>query len=179
MGRAFDTITDQMRSFIADQHVFFVGTAPQNDGNVNLSPKGYDAFRIIDANTVCYLDLTGSGAETIAHIRENGRITFMFCGFEGKPNIVRLYGTGTVVREGDTDWATLSALFPDAPGTRSIISANIHRTSNSCGYAVPFMDFVDDRQQLNNHWEDKTPGDMTEYWAKKNATSIDGLPALP
>jgi hypothetical protein len=178
MGRAFDTITDQMRSFIAEQHMFFVGTAPQSDGNVNLSPKGYDAFRIIDERTVCYLDLTGSGAETIAHIRENGRITFMFCAFTGKPNIVRLYGTGSVVRKGDAEWANLSTLFPDAPGTRSIITTDIHRTSTACGYSVPFMDFVDDRQRLNKHWEDKTPDDMTAYWAKKNGTSIDGLPAV-
>ena len=179
MGRAFDTITDQMRSFIAEQHMFFVGTAPASNGNVNLSPKGYDAFRIIDERRVCYLDLTGSGAETIAHVRENGRITFMFCAFNGKPNIVRLYGTGNVVREGDADWESLSALFPEAAGTRSIITADIHRTSTACGYSVPFMDFVEDRQRLNEYWEDKTPDDMTAYWATKNATSIDGLPAVP
>ena len=101
MGRAFDTITPQMRDFIERQHMFFVATAPANGGRVNMSPKGYDAFRILGDNRVCYLDLTGSGAETIAHVRDNGRITFMFCAFEGKPNICRLYGSGRVVREGD------------------------------------------------------------------------------
>ena len=169
MGRAFDTITP---------HMFFVATAPTSNGRVNLSPKGYDAFRILDDNRVCYLDLTGSGAETIAHLRENGRITFMFCAFEGKPNICRLYGTGRVLRSGDDEFADLQRLFGPHDGTRAIIVADIDRTSNACGFSVPFMDFVEERETLNNHWDGKASDEMAEYWAKKNATSIDGLPAV-
>jgi hypothetical protein len=178
MGRAFDTITPQMREFIERQHMFFVATAPTSNGRVNLSPKGYDAFRILDDNRVCYLDLTGSGAETIAHLRENGRITFMFCAFEGKPNICRLYGTGRVLRSGDDEFADLQRLFGPHDGTRAIIVADIDRTSNACGFSVPFMDFVEERETLNNHWDGKASDEMAEYWAKKNATSIDGLPAV-
>ncbi len=178
MGRAFETITDQMRSFVAEQHLFFVATAPSTGGHVNLSPKGYDSFHILDDNRVCYLDLTGSGAETIAHVRENGRITFMFCAFTGKPNIVRFYGQGEVVRPGDEQWDELHALFDHVAGTRSIIVADVDRTSTACGYAVPFMDYVEDRERLVEHWTDKTPDDMDEYWEKKNSASIDGLPAV-
>ena len=178
MGRSYETITESMRSFIDEQHMFFVATAPTIDGHVNLSPKGYDAFRILDANRVCYLDMTGSGAETISHIRENGRITFMFCAFIGKPNIVRLYGKGRVVRPDDDDWDSLRAHFGDAPGVRSIIVVDIDRTSNSCGFSVPFMDFVEDRPRLAEYWTNKSEGDLADWWTTKNATSIDGLPAL-
>jgi len=178
MGTAFDTITDAMQTFIARQHMFFVGTAPADGGRVNLSPKGYDAFRVLGPNQVCYLDLTGSGAETIAHVRENGRITFMFCAFDGKPNIVRLYGTARVITRRDPKFADAASLFPDHPGTRAIIVADIDRTSNSCGYSVPFMDFVEDRERLNDHWAEKSPDDLDAYWAKKNSASIDGLPAM-
>ena len=178
MGRAFDSITDQMRAFIERQHVFFVATAPDEGGHVNLSPKGYDSLRILGENRVAYLDLTGSGAETIAHVRQNGRITFMFCAFEGKPNIVRLYGAGRYVRPGDPEFDELIAGFGPYNGARSIVVADIDRTSTSCGYSVPFMDYVDERQRLDQHWEGKSETDLDEYWAKKNAASIDGLPAL-
>ncbi len=178
MGRAFDSITPPMREFIERQHLFFVATAPTNGGRVNVSPKGYDAFRILGDNRVCYLDITGSGAETIAHVRENGRITFMFCAFEGKPNICRLYGTATVLRPGDEGHDELRALFDDHDGVRSVIVADIDRTSNSCGFSVPFMDFVEDRPTLANHWEGKDDDTMTDYWTKKNTVSIDGLPAV-
>lgn len=178
MGRAFDSITPQMREFIEQQHMFFVATAPTDGGRVNVSPKGYDAFRILDDHTVCYLDLTGSGAETIAHVRDNGRITFMFCAFEGKPNICRLYGTARVVRAGDAGFDDLRSGFDDAAGVRSIIVADIDRTSNSCGFSVPFMDFVEHRPTLARHWEGKDDEELADYWAKKNETSIDGLPAV-
>ncbi len=184
MGRAFNSINEAMHAFIDRQHVFFVATAPRYGGHVNLSPKGYDSFRILGPNRVAYLDLTGSGTETIAHVSENGRITFMFCAFDGKPNIVRLYGTGTVVRPGDNDWDDLRALFVGSPAesdgaVRSIISAEIDRTSNSCGYSVPLMDFVDDRTRLIEWADDKSDADLAAYWREKNATSIDGLPAIP
>ena len=178
MGRAFESITDQMRAFADEQHVFFVSTAPSEGGHINMSPKGYDSFRILDDHRVCYLDLTGSGAETIAHIRDNGRITFMFCAFTGKPNIVRFYGQRAVVRPGDDEWDELRSLFGDVPGVRSIITANIDRTSTACGYAVPFMDYVEDRDRLAEHWSSKSDDELDEYWANKNATSIDGLPAV-
>lgn len=178
MGRAFDTITPPMRDFIERQHMFFVATAPTSGGRVNMSPKGYDAFRILDDNRICYLDLTGSGAETIAHLRENGRLTIMFCAFEGKPNIVRLYGTARAVRAGDEEFDALRGLFVEHPGVRSIIVADIDRTSNSCGFSVPFMDFVEDRQTLAEYWDDKDQGEITAYQIKNNTSSIDGLPAI-
>ena len=171
MAEQFPALNAEHQTFIEQQHMFFVATAPTDGGRVNVSPKGYDAFRILDDHTVCYLDLTGSGAETIAHVRDNGRITFMFCAFEGKPNICRLYGTARVVRAGD-------AGFDDAAGVRSIIVADIDRTSNSCGFSVPFMDFVEDRPTLARHWEGKDDEELADYWAKKNETSIDGLPAV-
>ena len=183
MGRAFDSITDPMRAFIERQHVFFVATAPNEGGHVNLSPKGYDSFRVLDEHRVAFLDLTGSGAETIAHVRENGRITFMFCAFEGKPNITRLYGTGTVHQVGDNGFDELLALFDGSRAEtdgaiRSIITAEVHRTSNSCGYAVPFMDYVSERDRLLDWADDKSDADLVDYWTKKNQTSIDGLPAV-
>lgn len=182
MGRSFDTITEPMLAFIEGQHVFFVATAPSHGGRVNLSPKGYDSFRVIDDRHVAYLDLTGSGAETIAHVRENGRITFMFCAFDGKPNIVRLYGHGTVLRPGDDGWDEMIGRFDGSPATggavRSVIVADIDRTSNSCGYAVPFMEFTADRPQLIGWADGKDDDDVREYWSTKNARSIDGLPAL-
>lgn len=178
MGRAFDSITDQMRSFVEQQHVFFVSTAPSTDGRVNVSPKGYDSFRILDDHRVCYLDITGSGSETIAHIRDNGRITFMFCAFTGKPNIVRFYGQGAVVWPNDDEWQALRGLFDDQPGVRAIITADIDRTSTSCGYSVPFMDFVEERTRLTEHWDGKPDHELDEYRTKKNTTSIDGLPSI-
>jgi Pyridoxamine 5'-phosphate oxidase len=182
MGRAFDSITDQMRTFIERQHLFFVATAPSHGGRVNLSPKGYDSFRVMDDRRVAYLDLTGSGAETIAHVRDNGRITFMFCAFDGKPNIVRLYGHGTVLRPGHDGWGEAIAIFDGSPAldgaVRSVIVADIDRTSNSCGYAVPFMEFTADRDRLIEWADDKDDEAVQTYWATKNARSIDGLPAL-
>jgi hypothetical protein len=183
MGRAFDEITEQMRQFIVQQHIFFVATAPLADvGRVNLSPKGYDSFRLLDSRRVAYLDLTGSGAETIAHLRENGRITFMFCAFDGKPNIVRLYGRGRTVRPGDVEWTELLDLFDgsDVVGgaVRSIVVADVDRASTSCGYSVPFMDFNEERRQLLDRADNKSADDLRAYWADNNAESIDGLPAL-
>jgi len=183
MGRAFDEITKPMQDFIVQQHMFFVATAPLADvGRVNLSPKGYDSFRLLDNRRVAYVDLTGSGAETIAHLRENGRITFMFCAFDGKPNIVRLYGRGRVVRSDDAEWMGLLALFVGSDvvegAVRSIVVADIDRTSTSCGYSVPFMDFSDERRRLLEWADGKSADDLDAYWADKNAESIDGLPAL-
>jgi hypothetical protein len=167
-----------MRTFVEEQHMFFVGTAPSTGGNVNLSPKGYDSFRILGDNKVAYLDLTGSGAESIAHVRENGRITFMFCAFDGKPNIVRFYGSGRVVLPEDSEFSELRASFSAQGAVRSVIVADIHRTSNSCGYSVPFMEFVEERNTLVEWAAKKSDDDLIDYWATRNAVSIDGLPAL-
>lgn len=179
MGRAFETITDPIRTFIEKQHLFFVATAPSgDDGRVNLSPKGYDSLRVLGPNRVAYLDLTGSGAETIAHVRDNGRITFMFCAFEGKPNIIRLYGTGRVVLPGDDEFAALQDLFTADGAARSVIVADIDRTSTSCGFAVPFMEYTGERDALAKYAEKWTDDELEAYHAEKNAVSIDGLPAL-
>ena len=180
MGRVWDEITDAHRDFIGDQAVFFVATAPSGDGgHVNLSPKGYDSFRVLGPLAVAYLDLTGSGAETIAHLRQNGRITVMFCAFAGKPNILRLYGTGTVVLPCDEDYPGLAAQFPDLPGARAVIHVDVDRVSTSCGYAVPFLERGEERPMLKEWAERKGADGLAEYHAEKNLASIDGLPALP
>ena len=179
MGRSFESITDQMSAFAETQHLFFVATAPSgDDGHVNLSPKGLDSFRVLGPHRVAYLDLTGSGAETIAHLRQNGRITFMFCAFEGKPDIVRFYGRGEVHRPTDPTFAELRSLFGEHPAVRSIITADIDRTSSSCGFAVPLMEHTGDRHTLGKFFENKTDADVEAYWAQKNQSSIDGLPAV-
>jgi len=179
MGRTIDSISGPVREWIERQPLFFVATAPSGaDGHVNLSPKGLDTFRVLDERTVAYLDLTGSGAETIAHLRQNGRITLMFCAFEGQPRIVRIYGTGEILRAGDPGHDELVGLFPDIPGARSIIKVSAERLSTSCGFAVPLMTKVGDRAVLVDWAEKKGPDGIEAYWAEKNAASIDGLPAL-
>ena len=142
MGKEYDGIDPELQSFIGRQHVFLVGTAPTAvDGHLNLSPKGLDTFRILGTRTVAYLDLTGSGIETVAHLRENGRITIMFCAFEGRPLILRLQGRGRVVEPGDADWDGLFARFAEYPGVRSVIVVEVERVSSSCGFAVPLYEY--------------------------------------
>ena len=178
MGRVTDHLDAATIDWISRQHLFFVGSAPSEGGHVNLSPKGLDSFRILDDRTAAYLDLTGSGAETIAHIRDNGRITIMFCAFEGPPRILRLYGTGSVTLPDDVGFAELASQFPDRRAVRSVISIAIDRVQDSCGYAVPKMEYVEDRTRLDSWAENRTDADIEAYWAEKNAVSIDGLPAL-
>ncbi|MCJ7436338.1 MAG: pyridoxamine 5'-phosphate oxidase family protein [Acidimicrobiia bacterium] len=180
MGRVLDEITPAIRQLIDAQHVFFVATAPSGpDGHVNVSPKGLDTFAVLGPNEVAYLDLTGSGAETIAHLRDNGRITIMFCTFEGAPNIVRVYGQGEVIPVDDPRARELRTRFSDHPGARSIVRVDVERVSTSCGYAVPLMAYQDDRSRLTEWTEGKGAEGLVAYRAEKNATSIDGLPALP
>lgn len=178
MAKVHPHITDDIRAFIDKQHLFFVATAPLiADGHINLSPKGHDVFRVLDADRVAYLDLTGSGNESSAHLQENGRITFMFCAFDGPPNIVRLYGTGRVVLPGASEWDALYSLFPqDFLGVRQIIVADIRRVQTSCGFAVPLMDYKAERTQLRRWAEAKGPEGVVAYWQQKNLCSIDGLP---
>jgi len=178
MGRVTDHLDDATIGWIGRQGVFFVASAPLDGGHVNLSPKGLDSFRVLGPTSVAYLDLTGSGAETIAHLRENGRITVMFAAFEGPPRIVRLYGSGTVILPTDGRFAELGDLFGERRGVRSIITIDIDRVQDSCGYAVPRMDFVEDRSRLGAWVDHRSDDEIAAYWAEKNATSIDGLPAL-
>lgn len=177
MAKFYDEISERLQEFIGAQHMFFVATAPLSaDGHVNLSPKGQDCFRVLTPHRVAYLDLTGSGNETSAHLHENGRITFMFCAFDGAPNIVRLFGTGRVVLPSDAEWADLRGMFPQIPGGRQIVIADIHKAQTSCGQAVPLMEFVADRDILNKWAEIKGPEGLSAYWCEKNTASIDGLP---
>ncbi|HYH66487.1 MAG TPA: pyridoxamine 5'-phosphate oxidase family protein [Urbifossiella sp.] len=180
MGKVFEGLDDDLRRFISRQHVFFVASAPLSaDGHVNLSPKGLDTFRVLGPTTVAYLDLTGSGVETIAHLRENGRLTVMFCAFEGRPRILRLYGRGRAVEPTDAGWAELAPHFPELPGVRSVLVLEVERIADSCGYAVPRYEYAGDRPQLTEWCEKKSPEALRDYRAKKNAASIDGLPGLP
>jgi len=180
VGRAYDRLPDELRDFVMRQHVFFVATAPMAaDGHVNVSPKGYDTLRILDDRTVCYLDISGSGAETIAHVRENERITIMCCAFEGKPDVVRLYGRGEVVFTDDDGFAGYVDLFPPRSGVRAVIVVHLDRVSSTCGFGVPLMDFVADRERLEEAFAKRGPDALPDYWASKNAVSVDGLPAVP
>jgi hypothetical protein len=176
MGKFFTELTDAHRSFIAQQKLFFVGSAPHS-GRVNLSPKGLDSFRILNTRRVAYLDLTGSGNETAAHLLENGRITLMFCAFDGAPLILRLYGEGRTVLPQDGDWPELRPLFGAfIPGERQITVVSISSVQTSCGFSVPLYSFVGDRTQLTQWAEKKGEAGLAEYWAENNVQSIDGLP---
>jgi hypothetical protein len=179
MGKVYDGIDSALESFIGRQHVFFVGTAPGSpEGHLNVSPKGLDTFRILGPKSVAYLDLTGSGIETVAHLRENGRITLMFCAFEGRPLIVRLYGRGRVVEPGDADWDGLIARFPEYPGARSVVVVAVERIADSCGFAVPVYQYQGERPQLIDYAVRKGPDGLERYKARKNRASIDGLEGL-
>lgn len=178
MGKRYQEISPQLKTWIEQQNVFFVATSPlAADGHVNCSPKGMDTFRVLSPSEVIYLDLTGSGVETIAHLRENGRIVVMFCAFAGPPKIVRLHGKGRVLIEGE-EFEIRRRLFPEFPGVRSIIQITLTDVSDSCGYAVPRFEFVDDRDTLNRWAESKSDGELARYRNQKNASSWDGLPGL-
>ena len=177
MGRVFPEIDAALRDFLARQHVFFVATAPAGSGgHVNVSPKGLDTFRVIDPHRVAYLDHVGSGAETIAHVRENRRITMLFCAFEGAPRILRLSGEGTIVEPADADWAALRESFPPGPA-RAIVRVDVTRVADSCGFGVPLFRYEGERTQLPA-WMERKGEELHDYQRRKNAASIDGLPAL-
>ena len=175
MAKFLDKIDENIRRFIADQKMFFTASAP-NDGRINLSPKGIDTFRCLDEKTVAYLDLTGSGNETAAHIAENGRLTIMFCSYSGAPLILRLYGRGEVVHQTSAKWNELSALFDDYAGTRQIIVLRVESLQTSCGFGIPLYEFKEDRNQLIEWAEKKGTDGVHTYWREKNQASIDGLP---
>lgn len=177
MAKVVECITEELKAFIEAQPVFFVASAPlSGDGHVNLSPKGLDTFRILSPDRVAYLDLTGSGNETAAHLLENGRITFMFCAFTGSCRILRLYGRAEVVLPATDAWAELIDVFPTYPGIRQIITARISRVQTSCGYAVPLMEYRGQRDTLVR-WAEAKGSELPRYRAEKNSSSIDGLRA--
>jgi predicted pyridoxine 5'-phosphate oxidase superfamily flavin-nucleotide-binding protein len=180
MGKVHDFIDDRLRSFIEAQQVFFVGTAPSgSEGHVNVSPKGVaDTFRVVDEHTVAYLDLTASGAETIAHLRDNGRIVVMFCSFDRSPNVVRLHGSGRVVGLYDAEYAEWADGFPDNPAARAVIVVDVTRVSSSCGYALPLLEPVSERDILTPNMERRGADGIVEYRRAKNRVSIDGLRAF-
>jgi hypothetical protein len=177
MGKFFNEILDQHKSFIEKQKMFFVASAPLSaEGHVNLSPKGMDCFRIFDNNRVAYMDIIGSGNETSAHILENGRITFMFCAYDGPPLILRLYGKGYTVTPGDEEWESLALNFNLVMSTRQIIVADIDMVQTSCGYAVPYYTYEGERDIMPKWAANKGEGGLELYKAEKNMVSIDGLP---
>jgi hypothetical protein len=193
VGQVYPELDDRLKSFITSQPMFFVATAPSLDesgagGHVNVSPKGYrDTFAVLGPRTVAYLDLTGSGAETIAHLRQNGRITIMFCSFGSAPKILRIYGMGRAVLPADADWPELAPHFPAAAAAaaggdrgdqRAIIVVAADRISDSCGYAVPVMELTQERDLLTRWSQRRSPDELAAYRLNHNATSIDGLPAL-
>jgi hypothetical protein len=182
MAKQYDEIDDRLRVWIAAQPMFFVATAPlAGDGHVNVSPKGMDGtFAVLGPNQVGYLDYFGSGVETIAHLRENGRITVMFCAFDGAPNIVRLHGRGRPVLPDEDSFTELRARFAKSRdrGVRSIILIDVDRISDSCGWSVPLMQHVADRDVLDKAQQRRDDDYFVRYAATKNATSIDGLPGL-
>lgn len=179
MAKVLDQIDTDLASWINQQHLYFVASAPlAGDGMVNCSPKGLDTFKILGPHQVAYLDLTGSGAETIAHLRENGRIVIMFCAFQGPPRIVRFHGTGRVVTQAEPEFPSLRAHFPELPGQRAIIVVDVSRISTSCGFGVPEYSYVGEREQMVDFANVKGPAGLADYQRKNNTTSLDGLSAL-
>jgi len=179
MGKTYEKIEPKLAEFILSQKMFFVATAPlEADGLVNLSPKGLDCFRILNERTVAYIDLSGSGIETIAHLKQNGRYVLMFCAFEGPPNIVRLHGKGRAVEKSDPEWAELAPLFPQYLSARAILVFSVDRVSDSCGFSVPKYDYVEQRDTLVSYAEKKGPEGIRASQEKKNLKSLDGLPGL-
>ena len=179
MGKVYDAITPELADWLGRQPVFFVATAPLAvDGLLNCSPKGMDTFRVLGPREVAYLDLTGSGVETIAHLRENGRIVFTFCAFSGPPKIVRLHGTGEVLTPDAPPYPALRPLFPEHPGARAIIRARLGRIGDSCGYGVPRYDYAGPRATLVRWAESRGPAGIARYRREHNTHSLDGLPGL-
>ena len=179
MGETFSTLDDSVRKFIEAQPLFFVGSAPLDpDGHVNVSPKGLDTLRILGPMTIAYLDLTGSGIETVSHLKENGRIVLMFCAFQGPPKILRVYGRGRVIEPEQKDFADLADQFPVYDGTRSIVLVEVSRISDSCGYGVPLLEYKGERSQLSAWAHKLGPDGLKAYRQEKNYQSIDRIPGL-
>jgi len=179
MGKVFDGIDDALRGWIDEQPMFFVATAPlAADGHVNVSPRGHDSFSVLDRHRVAWVDYTGSGVETLAHLRENGRICLMFNAFGHRPRIVRLHGTGRVALPGSPDFDDVVARHPAHPSTRAVVVVDVHRVSDSCGFGVPEMELVGERDLLARSAARRGPEGLSAYRAQHNAVSLDGLPGL-
>jgi len=179
LGKIHTEIDESLAKTLQNQHVFFVATAPLDpEGNLNLSPKGLDCFRILGPRTVAYLDVIGSGVETIAHLKENGRIVLMFCMFEGPPNIIRLHGHGRVIEPHLPEFRELASKFPAYETTRAIILVDVTRVSDSCGFGVPLMKYAGDRDQHFAWARKKGQDGLKTYKRERNRRSIDGLPGL-
>jgi len=177
MGKTTDFIALTHKEFIGKQHLFFVSTAPLNaSGHINLSPKGLDSFRILSPTRVGYMDIIGSGNETSAHILENSRITFMFCAFDGPPNILRLYGKGRTILPADAEWTEFSPHFTLLPATRQIIIADIFEVKTSCGFGIPYYNYTGERDHSFKWAESKGTEGLESYKEEKNMISLDGLP---
>lgn len=172
MSDRYDELTDQHIEFIKNQHLFFVGTAGA-DGFINVSPKGMDSFRVIDNSHVVWLNLTGSGNETAAHVLDNGRMTIMFCSFDKQPLILRMYGQAEVLHPRDSGWSDLGKLFPDYVGARQLFSLKIDLVQGSCGYAVPYMEMKGERPTLRKWADNKGADGVQEYWKEKNTLSLN------
>ena len=179
MGKLYEQLTPELCAWIGEQRMFFVASAPlAAQGLVNCSPKGMDTLRVLAPRQVAYLDLTGSGIETVAHLRENGRIVFLFCSFGALPRIVRLHGRGEVITPAAKNWSELRAPFPEHAGARAIVRATLTRIADSCGYGVPRYEFVGERDTLARSCEAKGDAALKRYREEKNAQSLDGLPGL-
>jgi hypothetical protein len=177
MAKTYDLITDELQGWIKKQHLFFVASAPlTGTGHVNLSPKGQDCFRILSPHQAGYLDMTGSGNETSAHLQENGRITIMFCAFDGPPRILRLFGKGRTILPDSAEWQELAPDFNVKLGTRQIILVDVTRVQTSCGYGVPLYDYVGERDTMDKWCESKGEEGLETYRQKNNFRSIDALP---
>ncbi len=177
MGKFSDSIQPVHQAFIEKQKMFFTGSAPlSGEGHINISPKGLDSFRVLSSTRVAYMDMIGSGNETSAHLLENGRITFMFCAFDGPPNILRLYGKGYTVLPGSAEWGELADYFEVLPNTRQFMVANIYKVQTSCGFNVPFYEYTGERDHATKWAAKKGSEGLKDYVLEKNQISLDGLP---
>lgn len=176
VGKQYSEIPDKLKQFIEDQKIFFVGTAT-TDSRINVSPKGMDSLRILNTSRVVWLNVTGSGNETSAHIQENSRMTLMFAAFEGNPMILRIYGNARVIHKNDPEWKELYSLFRPLPGARQIFDLTVELVQTSCGMGVPFYDYAGEREQLNEWANKKGKDGIKAYWEEKNQESLDGKPS--
>ncbi len=175
MAKFYTKLTPRLQKFISNQKIFFVATAAE-DGRINLSPKGMDSFKVVGENRLLWLNVTGSGNETAAHLLAKNRITIMFCSFEGAPNILRLYGKGKEIKPSDSNWDEVAQYFTILPGTRQIFDIELETAQTSCGMSIPFFEYKGEREELNEWAAGKGKEGIREYWTEKNQTSIDGLP---
>jgi len=173
MAKFYTALNSRLQKFIAAQKIFFVATAPL-EGRINLSPKGMDSLRVVNENRILWLNVTGSGNETAAHLLQNPRITLMMCSFEGAPNILRIYGKGKAIHPKDAEWKNVVGLFPETPGTRQIFDIEVESAQTSCGMSIPYFNYKGEREELNNWAKEKGEKGIKQYWEDKNLTSIDG-----